>query len=139
MVQAQLVLILAIHTFVQPYKKRWHNVVDGLIFLLLNIINAMTLFNFKHTRDLLDFRRIIHTICKIQTVLLYIPLLYMAIYIATVTYKKLNFRKICKKRKQNIKTKNNVVLSLVVDTQSMSDDLLDSDYHHRKSDDDKDF
>lgn len=138
MVQAQLVLILAIHTFVQPYKKRWHNVVDGLIFLILNIINAMTLFNFKHTRDLLDFRNIIHTICKIQTVLLYIPLLYMAIYIATVTYKKLHSRKMCK-RKQNIKAKSNAVLSLVVDTQSMSDDLLDSDYHHRKSDDNQDF
>ena len=141
MVQAQFVVILAIHTFVQPYKKHWHNVVDGLIFLLLNIINAMTLFNFKHTRDLLDFRRVIHTVCKIQTVLLYIPLLYIVIYITIVTYKKVNFKKMCKrKRKQNIEPKSNAVLSLVVDTQdSMSDELLDSAYHHRKSDDDQDF
>lgn len=140
MEQAQLVLILTIHTIVQPYKKRWHNIIDGLIFMVLAIINAMTLFNYKHATELLDYQKVIHTISKVQTTLLYIPLFYMCIYISIITYKKLNFRaRIGKVRsKKNITETGHGITISIVNAESSSDDFLDSDYHNRSAADDED-
>ena len=45
-VELQLILILMLHAVAQPYKKRWHNIVDTLIFSDLAIINGLTLFNY---------------------------------------------------------------------------------------------
>lgn len=142
-VQAQLILVLAVHTIIQPYKKRWHNVIDGIIFMVLAIINAITLFNYKHATGLLNYERLIHTTSKIQTALLYIPLLYMGIYIAIVTYRKTNFMELYKKLKRKTKNKKSSIednrhmnLSIVVNGQDSCDDFLDSDYHHRPLADD---
>ena len=40
-------IILLIHSFCQPYKKRWHNMVDSLIFALLILINTISFYRFS--------------------------------------------------------------------------------------------
>ena len=42
--QLSLCVFLGIHCAVQPYKKKSHNVIDSIMFLLLVIINACTIF-----------------------------------------------------------------------------------------------
>ena len=142
MVQAQLVIILAVHAIIQPYKKRWHNIIDGMIFMILAIVNAMTLFNYKHATGILDYKHVIHTIAKIQTTLLYAPMLYICIYLIIITYKKLNLREVWIKMNMKWKgesLKNDVsTTSIALTKDDDSCDFLDSDYHHRETDDSQD-
>ena len=135
--QAQFTFILAVHLIVQPYKNRWHNVVDGLIFMLLALINAMTLFNYKHTSELLDYGDVIAATSKVQTTLLYLPLLYMALYCAVVMHQKWKFKKILRKIKVKSQPKteeslDNMMSPMVIGIEDSSDDLLNSVYHNRK-------
>lgn len=138
LVQSQFVLILAVHSIVQPYKKKWHNIIDGLIFMILAILNAMTLFNYKHATELLDYQHIIYTICKIQTALLYIPLLYMGIFLSSKLYSKLN----CKEQLKRLNQKRSVSAIdnnteceahiLVLTDQGETDtNYLNDSYHYR--------
>ena len=133
--QAQLVVILTVHAIVQPYKQYWHNVVDALLFMILNIINAMTLFNYKHASEVLDYNHVIHIVSKAQTTLLYLPLVYILIYTAVILYKKEFFRRLIKKLRRKGSAPNDHRMTLCTATNADDNiDLLNSDYHHRKDD-----
>ena len=86
-VELQLILILMLHAVAQPYKKRWHNIVDTLIFSDLAIINGLTLFNYvKVTTGKEEKESIKSTLAitsSIQLILILLPLMYMVMY-ATV-------------------------------------------------------
>lgn len=79
-VQIQLAIILAVHALCQPYKKRWHNVLDGFLFLNLSIVNAATLFNFSLTLSLKDSQKYVNRASTVQVLLLYLPLIYVIVY-----------------------------------------------------------
>ena len=79
-VQLQLATILTLHSLCQPYKKRWHNVLDALLFLNLSIINAITLFNFSLSFKNITNQRHINRASYVQIILLFLPLLYVLIY-----------------------------------------------------------
>ena len=80
LVQVQLTAILTLHALCQPYKKRWHNVLDALIFMNLSAVNAITLFNYQLTENLTDEQFIIDVSSIVQVILLYLPLLYLSVF-----------------------------------------------------------
>ena len=80
MVQLQFLIILCLHAIVQPYKKRSHNILDALIFTNILIINAMTLYNYKRSLEIVDYVTWINTVCTIQAIFLYLPLVCLVLY-----------------------------------------------------------
>lgn len=80
LVQVQLAIILTVHALCQPYKKRWHNVLDALLFVTLSLINTATLFNFTLTLNLRNSLKYINQASTVQVFLLYLPLIYIIIY-----------------------------------------------------------
>ena len=80
MVQLQFLVIICLHAIVQPYKKRSHNILDVLIFANVLIINAMTLYNYKRSLEKIDYATWINTICTIQAIFLYLPLVCLVLY-----------------------------------------------------------
>ena len=99
-VELELILILMLHAVAQPYKKRWHNIVDTLIFSDLAIINGLTLFNYvkvttgKEEKESIE--SVIATTSSIQLILILLPLVYMVIY---ATVKAVNKLKIWRKER----------------------------------------
>lgn len=86
MLQALLVAMLLVHSIVQPYQKRWHNVLDALLLANLIVINGITTLLYYWTR--VDVGRNAQTIAwrtdilgGIQLVLIYLPLLYILLYV----------------------------------------------------------
>ena len=85
-VQVQFAVIFAVHAICQPYKKRWHNILDSLLFLNLSLVNIITYFNFQHTiNSMSSDQHHINTASTLQVVLLYLPLAYLTIYAITKT------------------------------------------------------
>ena len=80
-VQVQFAVIFALHAICQPYKKHWHNILDSLLFLNLSLVNIITYFNFQHTIGA-TFQHHIIVPSTVQVILLYLPLVYITIYIA---------------------------------------------------------
>ena len=79
LVQIQLTVIFTVHALCQPYKKRWHNILDALLFANLSLINLITLFNFHITLEVLHEPHI-KLASTVQIVLLFLPLVYVALY-----------------------------------------------------------
>ena len=75
-------VILFIHTVMQPYKKKWHNLVEQFLFINLIVVYFLTYYNYKYnTYDGTDF---VH----VQLVLLSLPLAYIIGYAAVVSFRK---------------------------------------------------
>lgn len=93
-----LIIILALHAVVQPYKKRKHNIIDALLFANLAIINSFSLYNYQKamqetislTNQDTKFNYLIIT-AAIQMVLIFLPLICITIAFVVVV-----FRKICR-------------------------------------------
>ena len=85
LVELQVLLFLVIHAVVQPYKKRWHNIVNALMFADLAIINGLTLYNFVQVTGRNDNEEATKSFIKgssiVQLILSSLPLMYMASYI----------------------------------------------------------
>ena len=85
------VFILVFHSSVQPYQKRWHNVLDTLIFGNLVIINIVSLFVYSQStsRYKLSFSNASQH--SVQLILIYWPMFYIlayAIIICLMKYRK---------------------------------------------------
>jgi hypothetical protein len=81
-VQALLIIILVVHSVCQPYHKRWHNILDTLLFADLVVINGLTSLNYYSIR--VDGQTH-HTTLRmasmsIQVLLIYLPLIYITLY-----------------------------------------------------------
>ena len=48
-VQLLLIIILTVHSLLQPHKERKHNIIDSLLFANLCFINSITLFYYGRT------------------------------------------------------------------------------------------
>ena len=94
LVELQLVIILALHAIVQPYKNRWHNVIDSLIFSNLAIINGITLYNYITVIDAYGRNQntVITATASIQALLIYMPLLVLIVYLLKVVITKMRAR-----------------------------------------------
>ena len=93
-IQLLLILVLAVHAIIQPYKNRKHNIIDALLFTNLAVINAITLFNYTR-KDYMGryFSQVLTTAMEfIQALLIVLPFLYIAIYWVIGAVKKKNMR-----------------------------------------------
>ena len=74
-----IIVVLALHSIVQPYKNRFFNVLDAAIFADLAIINGLSMYNFYWAQY-----GVTHTIAitsSIQVALIYLPLVYMVVMV----------------------------------------------------------
>lgn len=79
-----LVAVLVVHSIYQPYQNHWHNVLDTLLFGNLIIINSITFINYYLTRvDGGNRDLVTNSTGAIQVVLIYLPLIYIAVYAVT--------------------------------------------------------
>ena len=74
-----LALIFTVHTICQPYKNKWHNISDGLLFMILLVVNAMAMWS--HTSHVVLNGEYYATVfSSIGIALLYTPLVCIVIY-----------------------------------------------------------
>ena len=121
-------MILVLHSLAQPYKKRWHNVLDTLIFANLAIINGMTLYNF--TSAAYDHNQNI-TFISIQHVLIYLPMMYMFGYM--IAYFAPRIKAVVKRSKSpklpNLLDDEELPARLIRRDSSSDSDMESSEYH----------
>ena len=85
-----LILMLLLHALFQPYRKRVHNVVDTLLFtnlLLINSITCIHLFLFQSQENRHTAKEKVAKTAVIQAILIYLPILVMALYLLVVGIK----------------------------------------------------
>ena len=78
--EIQLILMLTLQAITYAYRKRWHNILDTVLFADLAIINALTMFNYKlavSDDNLLP----INILSGIQAFLIMLPLLYVLCFV----------------------------------------------------------
>ena len=92
LLELQFILTLTIHSWIQPYKKKWHNRLDIFLFTLLAILNGISMWNYHLRLSPQDFQHYINIWYGIQLFLAYIPLLFTVGYILTKITKKIATR-----------------------------------------------
>ena len=75
-------VVLFVHTAMQPYKKKWHNLLEQSLFFNLILTLALTYYNYKY-----NINDGTYAAC-VQLVLLSLPIAYIICYTAVVAYKK---------------------------------------------------
>ena len=110
--QSQLITMLFIHALVQPFQKKAHNIINSMLFFNLNIINGLTFYNYRYTRE--DYYiyggQIINVIASIQVILISLPPLLVLIYLIYLLVVKCK-QKLCNSLLYKIRRKNNDVRS----------------------------
>lgn len=81
-IEVQLIIILAIHAFVWPYRKKIHNVIDLFLFANLAIINFLKLLNFFYAENGAQSEKFILGIHLLQLLFVYIPII--ALFLAII-------------------------------------------------------
>ena len=81
LIEVQLILSLILHAVIQPYKKKWHNVIDILLLGLLAVINVMTMYNYQMAyRDHKRHQHRIYFVSTCQIFLAFLPLVCILVY-----------------------------------------------------------
>ena len=75
-----LVIFLVFHSSVQPYQKRWHNVLDTIIFGNLVIINGFSMFLYFRGTSHNELLFSNHSVKSFQLILIYWPMIYILAY-----------------------------------------------------------
>ena len=85
-----LVLILTVHAVAQPYETRWHNIIDAFLLANLLTVNGITGFNYYYSgkSDRRRCDKFIRGTSITQTVLIYLPVVYMVTYLVVLGCKK---------------------------------------------------
>ena len=115
--QIVVMIMLAIHLKFQPYKKKVHNNIDGCLFLLLGIINTLTLTRFFES--LSQSQQGVKILTGfIQLLLVYIPMFVLLFSFVIM--------KCCKKKKYNINILKKSLVSGKKSSKSVTSDLESS-------------
>lgn len=75
-VEVMFITMLMLHALAQPYKKKWFNVIDTLIFSNLTIINTLSIFVYTKSPEKL-YKEMITAAIHIQTLFISLPLVVM--------------------------------------------------------------
>ena len=78
--QAQLFAIFMIHAIAQPYKERWHNIVDSLMLFTLALVYTTTQYSYITSNFILQTESVVKIVSSIEHVLIYFPLVYVLGY-----------------------------------------------------------
>lgn len=95
LVEVLLITMLMLHALAQPYKTKWHNVTDALIFSNLTFINALSLFIYINSPEKL-YKEIVAAVIHIQTFLISLPILVISLFLTFHMVIKLKQSVICK-------------------------------------------
>ena len=77
-------LMISIIVILQPYKKKIHNQIDGCIFLLINIINSITLYQYTLS---ISMENLSLSAFIVQYILVYLPMIWIAAHIVWKFFK----------------------------------------------------
>ena len=125
-IEGQLIFMLVIHALAQPYEKRWHNAVDILTFADLAIINGITYFNYIHTKET-GFQHRVDMASSIQLLLIYLPMVYLVMYIMFYLVSKI---KTHFKRKNESDTIDDFAFPARLIYNDEDSDAEEEEYHH---------
>ena len=81
--KVQLIVMLTLQATTYPYHRRWHNIIDILLFANLAVINAMTMYNYKKAKERNNNTRSLNAVSAIQTILISVPFVCMVCFITT--------------------------------------------------------
>ena len=87
-----LTFILCFHAAMQPYRARYHNVLDSFIFLNLIMLEALNFYKYRRALEATDRTETVYEACKAETAFLYLPLIYFAAVIVVKILKKTKCR-----------------------------------------------
>ena len=76
-------VIILLHVFLQPYKKRWHDLLEISLFITIISLLIITLYNFAFNQSNGT------VLINVQLFLIFISIGYMVVYIAINVYQKL--------------------------------------------------
>jgi hypothetical protein len=79
--EVQLIVMLTLQAITYPYRRRWHNIIDVLLFANLAVINAMTMYNYKNSKERNVDTRTINAVAAIQTILVLIPFVCVVCFV----------------------------------------------------------
>ena len=88
-----LVIFLIFHSSVQPYQKRWHNILDTVIFGNLVIINGFSMFLYFRGTSHNELYFSNYFVLSFQLILIYWPIFYIVtftIIACLIKYKKIS-------------------------------------------------
>ena len=109
LLESFLIAILTVHATLQPYKKSKHNVIDGLLFGNLAVINALSLLNYQkvieNKDDLMETKKVITTATLFQQFFIFLPLLLVIAYCLWV-FLRYAVRKLKERAQSCLATKN---------------------------------
>ena len=85
------ILVLMLHALFQPYTNRVYNIVDGCLFANLALIYSIAAYNYLFSQGLIETfstqTTYITTMTSIQLILIYLPIVGMAVYLGFLLYK----------------------------------------------------
>jgi len=93
--QIELTFMLVLHALCWPYIKKAHNIVDGLLFCNLCVINILTLLKRIYTKNGKAYASIVHFAFSLKVFLTLLPLLCLCGYMITSvwkTFRRKNFK-----------------------------------------------
>ncbi len=82
-----------------PYKKKWHNIIDGLLLSLLLLLNTFTIIYYNQQYLPNIYRKNSRIISSLQIVLAWIPVCVMTLYVISLCF--LKVKKLLKSRRTN--------------------------------------
>jgi len=136
-VEVQLIVILAVHAYVQPYQSQLHNVIDTLVFTYLAVINAITLLNYSITSKRGQYVKVVDIYSSIQLILVFLPLCCVvgyAVYKAILKVKTWAKREDSKTEEEEEEEKDVEELEmparLMYEDETSSSDDGSTDYQH---------
>lgn len=91
LLEIQLLVMILVHSYFQPYRKSKHNSQDLFIFVNLAIINALTIFNFERSIHNIN-QKSVCIASSVQVLLLNLPTLYIALKIGFFVFTALKTR-----------------------------------------------
>ena len=129
------ILVLMLHTIFQPYTNRVHNIVDGCLFANLALIYSIAAYNYLFSQGLIESfstqTKYVNTMASIQLILIYLPIVGMAVYLSSLVYQRRCFPKRKERRPACDVTQNpTTVTSSDIDEllQEFPARLLESEY-----------
>ncbi len=98
-VGVELSLMLVVHVIFWPYREQWHNIVDTLIYSNILLVNGFTIFIYSSSVNFSS--TFVYEAAVIQTLLIYLPLIYIIGYTTVMVWRVLK-PKVIKKKKRTM-------------------------------------
>ncbi|XP_064401532.1 uncharacterized protein LOC135347456 [Halichondria panicea] len=96
-VEVEIILILIVHVIIWPYREKWHNIIDTLIYANIALVNGFTMFVYSSSVNFST--RFVYEAVVLQTALIYLPLVYIIAYTSVILYRIIKLKIVKKKER----------------------------------------